>query len=206
VTAWLIEGPKLLAFLFFFALGALVMRSAGDERRRTVSLFILFVLGVSGLAGVTQWDVWPFTNNMLATGRGTDESHERWLAFYGVDSSGREWRLDPYTWSPVFDSVMQTWISMRYDELSRAQQEEVQHFLLTRANETREALAAGHRIGYEKYLDALGCPYWWRLKRWKDVPHEPYRAVRVYRMDFQVGAMVRGDHRVTRTLFMECRQ
>lgn len=123
--------------------------------------------------------------------------------FYGVDEMGREWRLDPYTWSPVFDSILQTWITMIYGELSPSQQHDTGRFLLAKANEARAALVDGKRIGFDRRLGILSCPYWWRLPRWRNVPPRPYRALRVYRMEFIVGEMARNHDRVSPTLMME---
>ena len=76
-------------------------------------------------------------------------------------------------------------------------------FLLAKANEARAALVDGKRIGFDRRLGILSCPYWWRLPRWRNVPPRPYRALRVYRMEFIVGEMARNHDRVSRTLMME---
>ncbi|PYQ51088.1 MAG: hypothetical protein DMF59_08980 [Acidobacteria bacterium] len=201
-ASWL-TVPKLLSFLFFLALGVRVAISHGPSRRRAINILILYVIATNSLAGITQWDDWPFTNNMLAVGSGNDRSRVHWQAFYGVDRAGREWRLDPHTWSPIFDSVLQTWVYMSYGDLSPQQQGEAARFLFAKANDARASLYAGKRIGFDRRLGILSCPYWWRLPRWRKAPPEPYRALRFYRIEFTVGEIARDPTHFTRHLIAE---
>src|SRR5438128_5058664 len=140
---------------------------------------------------------------MLAVGSGNDRARVHWQAFYGVDRAGREWRLDPYMWSPIFDSVLQTWVYMSYGDLSRQQKGEAARFLFAKANDARASLYAGKRIGFDRRLGILSCPYWWRLPRWRKASPEPYRALRFYRIEFTVGEIARDPTHVTRHLIAE---
>lgn len=201
-ASWL-TLPKVLSFLFFLVLGVRVATSIGVGRRRAINILILYVIATNSLAGVTQWDDWPFTNNMLAVGSGNDRSRVHWQAFYGVDAAGREWRLDPYTWSPIFDSVLQTWVYMSFVDLPTQQQREAGLFLFAKANAARVSLNQGKRIGFDRRLGPLSCPYWWRLPRWPRAPAEPYRALRFYRIEFTVGEIARDPTHYARHLIAE---
>lgn len=198
-----LELAKLASFLFFLLLGLRVRCSVGPSRRRAITLLLVYVITLNGLAGVTQFDNWPFTSNALAVGRPNEQTRMAWAGFFGVDRHGREWQIDPLTWSPVFDSILQYWIRAYYPELSAAEQKEAMHFLLARANAAREALHAGRKIGFERRIGPWNCPYWWRLTRLRHVPPEPYQALRVYELEFTVGAIARDPRDIHRKLLAE---
>ena len=166
-------------------------------------LLLLYAIAINGFAGVTQVDNWPFTSNTLAVGRATEQSHITWAGFFGVDRQGREWQIDPLTWSPVFDSILQNWMRSSYPRLSPAEQKEAMQFLLTRANAGRAALSEGRRIGFDRRIGPLSCPYWWRLPRVRDVPAEPYQSLRAYELDFIVGHITRDPGDIQRRLLGE---
>ena len=197
-------AAKAASFCLFLLLGFRVTRSR--ERHRSVSLLILYFLAVNVVAGVTQWDDWPFTSNTLAVGAGTDSSAVHWMEIDGVDRGGREWRIDPLTWSPMFDTVLQLWLYGWYPVLPPSQQREAGQFLLAHANAARARLQEGKRIGYDTTLGPLSAPYWACLARFRDVPVTPYRALRVYQIDYRIGDVADDPYNVRRTLFAEFRE
>jgi hypothetical protein len=177
----MIELLRLALVLVFVALGVRIRRAVeGPPRRRAVKVFLAYVLAVEGAVGALQWDAWPFTSHTIAVGRARADSRMCRTELYGLDDRGREWPLDPYTFTPVFDSILQYWLEQSLDRLSPEGRERVLAFLLERAEASRVRLAAGGRIGPERLLGAFGAPYWLLLPRHSDVPAAPWRGLRAY--------------------------
>jgi hypothetical protein len=176
--------PDLLraaTFLGFLALGWRVARlGPGPARRRAINLLLAYVVLVNGAAGLLQRDDWPFTSHTIAVGRARADSRVCRTEFVGVDDGGREWRLDPYTFTPVYDSILQYWIEQAPGRLDEAQRGTALAFLLDRAEESRRRLAAGRALGHQRILGPLGAPYWLRLPRSRSAPASPYAALRAY--------------------------
>lgn len=171
----------LASFLVFVALGVRIRRTAGwDARRRAVNALLRYVLGLSGVVAVSQWDDWPFTSHTIAVGRPRLDAPVCMTEFRGVDAQGREWRIDPYSWSEVYDSILQYWFKENAGRLSRRERQRVLGFLLGKAEASRARLARGDRIGYERLLGRAACPYWWLLPRQKAIPDTPYVGLRAY--------------------------
>jgi hypothetical protein len=167
-------------FAVFLALGVRV-RMAPDplaRRRRTVRL-IAYVAGVSLLAGLTQKDAWPFTSHTIAVGRARADAPVCLIELSGVDAGGREWGLDPYSWMPVYESVLHYWLQRNLSRLAPPERDAVLSFLLARAEASRERLSTGRAIGPQRWLGPLGAPYWLLLPRPAASP-ERLTALRVY--------------------------
>ena len=196
------EAAKLASLALFLILGFRVAMASDTERRRATKIFIGFFLLVNAFAGISQIDNWPFTANTLAVGRGRVDSRSYVSKFYGVDANGREWPLDPLTWSPVFDSILQYWVEWRHPS-DPLQQRQTGEFLLAKANDARVRLQAGRGIGFERRIGPLHAPYWWLRARHREVPQAPYVAVRLYRDRFSVAAMAAGTARYDRELVRE---
>jgi hypothetical protein len=172
---------RALSFLGFLALGWRVARlETGPARRRAVNLLLAYVVIVNGAAGLLQWDDWPFTSHTIAVGRARADSRVCATELLGVDEAGREWRLDPYTFTPVYDSIVQYWIEQAPPRLDGAQRGKALAFLLERAEESRRRLAQGRALGHERILGPLGAPYWLLLPRSRTAPASPYAALRAY--------------------------
>jgi hypothetical protein len=176
--------PDLLraaSFLGFLALGWGVARlGPGPARRRAIHRLLAYVLLVNGAAGLLQWDDWPFTSHTIAVGRARPDSRVCTTELVAVDGGGREWRLDPYSFTPVYDSILQYWIEQAPARLTAPQQAKAMGFLLERAEESRRRLAAGRALGHERLLGPLGAPYWLLLPRARTAPSSPYAALRAY--------------------------
>jgi hypothetical protein len=169
------------SFLGFLALGWRVARlGAGPNRRRAVNALLAYVVVLSAAAGLLQWDDWPFTSHTIAVGRARPGSRVCATELVGVDGGGREWRLDPYSFTPVYDSILQYWIEQGLDRLDETQRGRALDFLLRRADESRARLAAGRALGHERLLGPLGAPYWLLLPRSRAAPSSPYQALRAY--------------------------
>lgn len=171
---------RLASFLILLALGTRV-RSSRDRtaRRRAVNLLLGYVLALSGAVGVSQQDAWPFTCHQIAVGRPRADSRVCQTRFYGLDASGAEWRLDPWSWTPVYDSILQFWIEQGLPRLSEEQRERALAFLLARAERSRARLAADQPLGSERLLGPAGAPYWLLLPRSTSVPGLPYAGLRI---------------------------
>jgi hypothetical protein len=152
----------------------------GTPRRRAVHAFLVYVLAVHGAAGVLQRDAWPFTSHTIAVGRARADSRVCRTEIAGVDADGREWPLDPYAFTPVFDSILQYWLEQSERRLAAADRARVLAFLLERAEESRARRAAGGRLGPQRVLGPLGAPYWLLLPRVPATAGTPWRGLRAY--------------------------
>ena len=168
------------AFAGFLALGVRV-RTASDPaaRRRWIVRLIAYVAGVHLLAGITQRDAWPFTSHTIAVGRARADARVCLIELAGVDDAGEEWRLDPYSWMPMYESVLHYWLERNVERLTDADRDAALAHLLARAEAARERLAEGHAIGPQKWLGPLGAPYWLLLPRPTPSP-ERLTGLRVY--------------------------
>ena len=135
----MVELLRLATFLVFVALGLRVRRASDAARRAAVSHLVVYVLVLSALAGVLQRDDWPFTSHTIAVGRARADSRVCQTRFFGLDSSGELWHLDPYTFTPVYDSILQYWVEQALPRLDEAQRARVLSFLLARAGRVEKA-------------------------------------------------------------------
>lgn len=166
-------------FTGFLGLGVAVRLAKPSDRRRRILGLIAYVVVVHLAAGLSQRDAWPFTCHTIAAGRVKPDARACLIELAGVDASGREWRLDPYSWMPVYGSVLQSWCGQRLAGLTGDERTSALSFLLLRAEESRGRLAAGRGIGPARWLGPLGAPYWWLLPR-PPVAPEPFVGLRAY--------------------------
>jgi hypothetical protein len=176
------HAAALLAFLGFLALGARVRWAPAAARRGRVQVLIGYVLGVHALALALGWDAWPFSSHTIAVGRVRPGTPLCATEFVGVDAAGREWPLDPYTFMPVYVSVLQYWWDADGSQRPLWAQHQALAFLGTRAEETRARQARGEAIGPQRWLGPLGAPYWLLLPRPAAASPEPYQGLDVYRV------------------------
>lgn len=199
---------RLASFLVFLALGLRLLhtREALARRFRT-SVLLAYVVAVNLAAGVSQWDAWPFTSHTIAIGRARVDKKLCVTEFYGLDEAGRQWRIDPYAWAPVFDSILQYWCDVNLARLAAPERERVLGFLLAKAEDSRRRLSAGEPIGYEQRLGSgAGAPYWWLLPREKQVPASPYRGLQVSSACWIPSERIEDPGRVARKVVAEYRR
>ena len=190
-------------FAGFVALGVCVRASSDPPRRRFWILrLIAYVAGVSLLAGITQRDAWPFTSHTIAVGRARPDAQVCLAELAGVDRAGREWQLDPYSWMPVYESVLQYWLERNLDGLSAAEREAALSFLLRRAEAARAHLAAGEAIGPRRWLGPVGAPYWLLLPSRPASP-EKLAGLRVYSSCWVPRERYANPRKITRRLRAE---
>jgi hypothetical protein len=177
----MLELLRLASFLAFLVFGGAVARSGGGPaRRRAIQRLLAYVLALEGAVGVSQVDDWPFTSHTIAVGRARADSRVCATELFGLDDAGREWRLDPYTFTPVYHSILQYWLEQGLGRLTDGQRQRVLAFLLERAEESRRRLAAGRALGPQRVLGPAGGPYWLLLPRSLEVPPSPYAGLRAY--------------------------
>ena len=208
----MIHLVRLAAVVVFLGLGLRLRHLAsGPERRRGVNLLIAYVLVVHGLvllhglSTLSGLDGWPFTNHTIAVSRARLDMRFCLTEFVGVTSEGREWRVDPYTWSPVFDSILQYWVEYHLAPLSPEGRRAVLAFLLEKAEAGRRRLARGDAIGYDRRLGLVSASYWLLLPRLKAVPPRPYSGLRIYQACWTPRERLAEPDRVTRLLVAEVR-
>jgi len=198
--------PELLrlgSFVLFLALGLRIRSRNGALRRRAVQALLAYVLGLCALVGLTQKDDWPFTSHTIAVGRARADSPICQTQVFGVDGRGGEWRLDPYTFTPVYDSILQYWLEQGLPRLDGAGREAALGFLLARAEASRRRLVAGRALGPQRLLGAAGAPYWLLLPRWPEAPREPYVALRAYASCWTPADALRAPGAIPRRLTLE---
>jgi hypothetical protein len=167
-------------FAAFLLLGIRVrLASEPSLRRRRVLHLVAYVAAVQLLAGITQRDAWPFTSHTIAVGRARADVQVCLVELAGVDAHGGEWRLDPYSWMPLYESVLHYWLERNLSGLTDAQRAEALGYLLDRAEGSRERLANGGAIGHQRWLGPLGAPYWLLMPRPAPSP-ERLTGLRVY--------------------------
>jgi hypothetical protein len=196
---------SLACFLAFLLLGLRVRRAEGAARRRAVNALIACAAGLTVFSGLTHWDNWPFTRNVIAVGRPRLERPICMTDFVGVAAGGAEARVDPYSFSPVYDSVLQYWFEQGYAALPPAEQQAALSFLWQRAEAARARRAEGHAIGFQRRLGALASPYWLMLPRPAAVPTEPFTGLRVYRVCWTAPERAQDRGAGSRTLVAEHR-
>ena len=175
------ELVRLASFLAFLVLGFRVVRlREGPARRRAVNRLLGYVMVLSGAVGALQWDDWPFTSHTIAVGRARPDSRVCATALYGLDRDDREWRLDPYSFTPVYDSILQYWLEQGLGRLTEPEGGRALAFLLDRAEESRKRMAAGAALGPDRVLGPAGAPYWLLLPRSLAVPSTPWAGLRAY--------------------------
>lgn len=203
----LVQTARLLTFAVFIGLAFRVSRAADPAlRRRRITTLILFLLAVNAGVILLHTDAWPFSPYPMMAVDATDHSSLRtMIAFRAVDRQGRESKVDPLAWSPLFPQAIMGWFETVYPLASPADRAEVSRFLLARAEAARASRAAGRRVGNERWLGFLAAPdtnlYWDA----RPAPEEPFVSLRVYRFFWRPTELAADPGRFGRRLLLECR-
>lgn len=193
-----LDVARLLAFAAFVALG---LAAALRPERRRADRLIAYVLALSLAVGFTQVEAWPFTNwalvHSLAPARMSSWEIE------GLDAAGRAWPVDARVLQPLAPEEFGSWMFSRVPRLPDGARERLGRFLLERAEAGRLRLVVGEPVGVnETLLGPLAAPFHFQQKPvWRgpaDVPPEPFVAVRVQVLEWDVAARRRDESRVTR--------
>ena len=183
----------LLSFagLLVAATAVLIGTRAGlgvPARQRAVSLFLVYVCGVSLTAGLSQRDLWPFSSWALMIGAaptdiGDDPEN---LLVLGVDTAGREHPIDYRAWQPLGVEELQAWLRIRFGKLPPDARDRVAGYLIGLAEAGRTAVKRGRSPGYfDRFLGPftapthqLHPPIW---NRPEDAPPFPFVGLLIYR-------------------------
>lgn len=182
VIRYNLDLARLFCFLLFLFLGTRIARATTPaDRRRRISVFIAFTVGIHLAVGITQRDAWPISPYPLMRGVWSERWQYSKVVLVGVDTAGREWPIDPMAWSPVFPLVLQEWFVTHYPALSPGSRRVALDFLLSKAEHARQDIIHGRRTGGEKLLGPLTAPDWWLYERVRVASPEPIERLRVYR-------------------------
>lgn len=203
----LLQGLRALSFLLFVLLAIRVRRAADpDARRRRVQHLLAFVLAASVAVVVLRTDDWPFSPHpMMAVDASDHASLRTMIAFRAVDREGREWRVHPLAFSPLFPPTVMGWYETAYTFAPAADREAAVRFLLARAESARQERAAGRRVGNERWLGPLAAPDTNILWDPPDAP-APFVALRVYRLFWRPTELAPDPRRFQRRLLFEWRE
>lgn len=172
-------------------------------RRLATSLFAVYVLGVSAVAGFGQRDLWPFAAWNLVAGN----VPRPWttVRLVAVDARGIEHPVDARAWEPQSLDELRGWLLQEFPLLDPAAQDRVLKNLLLRANAARARVRAGHAAGTNaRYLGPLAAPlFLLHPRRWSsapDVPADPFVELRLYHEIWDLDRRMRGEESVSRRL------
>jgi hypothetical protein len=194
---------RFFAFLCFLFLGARIRLSASGGRRRAIQQFLVYVLAVSWAVGMLQRDAWPFSPYPLMRGIWDGDFVYEKVVPQGLDADGREWPIDPLSWSPLFPLVLNEWILHHYPRLSPPEQVRVAEFFLERAENARARRAANEPIGPEVWLGRLAAPDWWLYRPATAASPRPFTGIRIYLESWQPRRRLADPQAFSRRLLLE---
>jgi hypothetical protein len=203
----LLQGIRALSFVLFVLLAIRVRRAADPAGgRRRVQQLLAFMLAASVAVVLLRTDDWPFSPYPMMAVDATDHTSLRtMIAFRAADLEGREWRVDPLAFSPLFPPTVMGWYETAYPFAPRADREAAARFLLARAESARQARVAGRRVGNERWLGRLAAPDTNILWDPAEAP-APFVALRVYRLFWRPTELAADPQRFGRRLLFEWRQ
>jgi hypothetical protein len=189
-SALMVNVVAAVAFAGFVVGGLVLLRprhaAAEDARgRRRVSAFILYVLGASFTAGLSQRDLWPFAHWPIVAliARPLLEIPE----IRAVDAQGREHAVDYRALQPLALDDLAPWLYVHFPNLRPPLRERAASHLLGMIEDARQRGRRGERVGrFERVLGPFTAPYFLlHPKAWTSAeatPPEPFRRLRFYRL------------------------
>jgi hypothetical protein len=194
-----------LGFALLTGLMALRLRRSGEgEARRLRSVLILYVVAVTGLAAVSQRELWPFSSWRLMAVEAPNvigEDTER-VRLALRTAAGREYAVDHRAVEPLDFGELRGWFRQLAGVASPAELEPLGRFLLARANASRLQVLEGGTPGtFDRVLGPLTAPKHtvypsvWRSAA--AVPTEPFVELLVYREAWSVEGRGGGGAAVT---------
>lgn len=183
VLRQVLQFVRLAMFALFIVAGVRVTTAPAGHRRRAINIFLGYTLLAHLAIAIPQNEAWPFSMYPMMAADATDRQAEhRGIFFRAVDSAGREWRVDPLAWSPLFPQAIMGWFEVSWPEATAGQRAAVLKFLLDRAEAARVARSNGERFfGNASILGPLAAP---DTNLWGNAAQSqlPYVALRVYRV------------------------
>ena len=187
---------ELIRFLFFAGFVLLGVAVILLRRRALIHLLIAYTLAVNVLLVIARNEAWPFSRYpMMAVPTVDPNAANSMLSFRAVDGDGREWKIDPLAWSPLFPAAVMGWVVNKMPVLPAPERREALLFLLQRAEASRAAAWQRSRFGNEALLGPLTAPdVFYYGPRPAPAPTR-FVALRIYRMYWlpMTGREVRRD-------------
>ncbi len=208
ISPELAQALRAAPFLLLLVLGLRVARARDPAaRQQRVNALVLLLLAAFGVAAASQVDAWPFSPYRLMVFDARDHHAARsMIAFRAVDAAGREWKVDPYAWSPLYAHDIMGWFELSQDRSTPAERESVLFFLSERAEQARRRRLAGQRVGNECLLGPLTAPDIYFAPSEKGLSATPFGAFRVYRLHWRPDELAADTTRVQRRLLFEYRR
>ena len=198
---------SLAAFMIFVVLGVAVIRADPATRRRAINHLLLYTLAVHAAIAILQTDAWPFSMYpMMAKVETSRAELHSMLAATAVDSAGREWAVDPATWSPLYPPSALVWFNDGFPRASTAEREQVMSFLLQRAETSRRQQRDRKTWrGNRMILGPVAAPDS-NLYGGEAPSPLPYQTLRIYRVFWNPTRWLRDPGSAQRTLICEYRR
>jgi hypothetical protein len=169
--------------------------AADAAGRRRVSVFILYVLGISFTAGLSQRDLWPFAHWPIVS-----LFARPWLEIpelRAVDASGREHLVDYRALQPLSVDDLSPWLYLHFPHLEPEARARAATHLLGLIEDARRRGRRGDGVArFERVLGPLTAPYFllhpraWRSA--ESTPAEPFQRLRFYRVLWVNGVGITG--------------
>jgi hypothetical protein len=196
-----------LTFAGLLVVAAFAVRRPGRDphARRRAGLLILYVIGASCTAGLSQRELWPFSAWTLMAGAAPDRLGAPPLPAsvraVAVDVTGREYPVDYRAWQPLTLEEIGTWWHRVLPALAADERRRAGAWMLERVNRARATVRAGGQPGYfHRFLGPLTAPtHSLHRATWTtpvSVPAEPFVAIRLYRASYELEARRRDPTRV----------
>jgi hypothetical protein len=172
-------------------------------RRLRISLFILYTLGATSLAGFGQKDMYPFASWPLIAGTIPPfYTHPRLVL---VDDAGVEQDVDYRAWEPLGFREVRTWFDRVAISFPASERAAAARQLVLMGEAARKRARAGRSVGtLDRVLGPLTAPeFLLHPKRWSDssaVPPRPFVGLRLYRETWNLEARESGRGTVHRLL------
>lgn len=136
----------LAGFVAFVLTGLWAVRStpaaaSPSPPSRAVGWLILVAVGMSGLAGASQRELWPFANWRLMPG--VSPADVRVTALVCADSSGRSMPVDHRAWAPLTEEELLAWLRGPFTRLDRPGRDAASAALLRMAESARVRVRLG---------------------------------------------------------------
>ena len=200
-----------LCFVGFVVTGLAVVyseRATAHTRRVCLSVFLLYCLGASFGAGLTQRNFWPFAHWPLVSGMlPSTMSFPRLRA---VDSAGGEHAIDSRAWQPLSSAELHAWIKADFARLDQDAQDQVGQYLLRLAEPARARALAGAGVGYlDRWLGPLTAPFFHLYAAvWSrhTPPSVPFSGLRIYEEQWRWQGHLQGLDIASQRLVYEYRQ
>jgi len=119
------------ALIVMFIAGAASIRFARSEeqKRRRVTMLMLFVIAVQLAVGITQHDAWPFATYRWLYGRAVPDTVDMRNTVVAVGRDGRESRLPDAAFAPLSSYVLNIWMTHGWPQLGAKEQRQALVFL-----------------------------------------------------------------------------